>query len=127
MQRHAYFMFLLLAATLLLPLGLAQETNVTVDLTQGANTTGSTVVVEDPFAANSRVCIFISQWILKLVFVVILLAFLLGVAIISFGVFPEWRDHGSKLIIGSIGAVVLYLIGLPALKFLMGVGSICGL
>ena len=127
MQRRAYFMFMLLAAAMLLPLTLAQETNVTVDLTQGTNTTGSTVGVEDPFAADSRVCILISNWILKLVFVVILLAFLLGVAVISFGVFPEWRDHGSKLIIGSIGAVVLYLIGLPALKFLMGVSSICGL
>ncbi|MCL6089309.1 MAG: hypothetical protein M1530_04085 [Candidatus Marsarchaeota archaeon] len=119
-------MFMLLAATMLLPLATAQETNVTVDLTQGSNATGS-VVVDDPFAADSRVCILISNWILKLVFVVILLAFLLGVAVISFGVFPEWRDHGSKLIIGSIGAVVLYLIGLPALKFLMGVSSICGL
>ncbi len=120
-------MLMLLAATMLLPMGLAQETNVTVNLTQGdTNSTGSTVV-DDPFAADSRVCILISNWILKLVFVVILLAFLLGVAVISFGVFPEWRDHGSKLIIGSIGAVVLYLIGLPALKFLMGVSSICGL
>jgi hypothetical protein len=118
-------LMLALSAMLIAP-AIAQETNVTVNLVQGADA-GSANTIDDPFAADSRVCIFITQWILKLVFVVILLAFLLGVAIISFGVFPEWRDHGSKLIIGSIGAVVLYLIGLPALKFLMGVKTICGL
>ena len=57
----------------------------------------------------------------------ILLVFLTGVAIISGAAFPEWRNYGSKMVLGSIGAVILYLIGLPALKFLMGVNNVCGL
>lgn len=126
MRCKAFMLLMLALSAMLIAPAIAQETNVTVNLVQGADA-GSANTIDDPFAADSRVCIFITQWILKLVFVVILLAFLLGVAIISFGVFPEWRDHGSKLIIGSIGAVVLYLIGLPALKFLMGVKTICGL
>jgi len=119
---------LALAALLLTPAMFAQEAinitevNVTTALT-GANSTEIT----SPFSNDSRVCIFIREWILKSVFIVILLVFLLGVAVMSGAAFPEWRDSGSKMILGAVGAVILYLIGLPALKFLMGVSSLCGL
>jgi hypothetical protein len=122
----ALFTIIALAALMLVPALFAQEfintttVNVTTNLT-------ATTTIDSPFADNSRVCIFIKEWVLKSVFIVILLVFLLGVAVMAGAAFPDWRDHGSKMILGSLGAVVLYLIGLPALKFLMGVSGLCGL
>ncbi len=113
----------LMAAVLLAPAVFAQaEVNATVNISASNDT-----LIQNPFDANSRVCVFVKDWILKAVFVVILLVFLTGVAIISGAAFPEWRNYGSKMVLGSIGAVILYLIGLPALKFLMGVNNVCGL
>lgn len=115
----------LMLSVLLAPAVFAQqqEVNATVNIS-ASNDTG---LIANPFDANSRVCIFVRDWILKAVFVVIFLVFLTGVAIISGAAFPEWRNYGSKMVLGSIGAVILYLIGLPALKFLMGVNNLCGL
>lgn len=126
MSKQLMFLPLLaLAALMLVPVAGAQEANATA--------TNLTVIptgaleIETPYAADSRICIFIREWILKTVFVVILLVFLLGVAVMSGAAFPEWRDHGSKMILGAVGAVILYLLGLPALKFLMGVQTLCGM
>lgn len=122
------FSVMALAALLLAPAMFAQEAiNTTeVNVTSGLSTISPTDI-NSPFADNSRVCVFIREWILKSVFIVILLVFLLGVAVMAGAAFPEWRDHGSKMILGAVGAVILYLIGLPALKFLMGVNGLCGL
>ena len=116
----------LMAAVCLSPFVFAQSSSLdtNVSITGVTNDTG---LIQNPFDANSRVCVFVRDWILKAVFVIILLVFLTGVAIISGAAFPEWRNYGSKMVLGSIGAVILYLIGLPALKFLMGVNNVCGL
>lgn len=89
-------------------------------------TNSTTTTVDSPFNADSRMCVFIREWILKAVFMVILLVFLLGIATFSGAAFPQWREKGGMMILGSVGAVILYLIGLPALKFLMGF-TVCGL
>ncbi len=125
MSRWMILSFLALMAMVLLAPAVfsQQEVNVTVNLT----TSNDTTLIQNPFDANSRVCIFVRDWILRAVFVIIFLVFLTGVAIISGAAFPEWRNYGSKMVLGSIGAVILYLIGLPALKFLMGVPNVCGL
>lgn len=122
------FSIIVLAALTMTSMLAAQEAiNTTeVNVTTGLTTTNSTEITS-PFSNDSRVCIFIREWILKSVFIVILLVFLLGVAVMSGAAFPDWRDHGSKMILGAVGSVILYLIGLPALKFLMGVSSLCGL
>ena len=129
-SKFILFTMVILAALMMAPPALAQEAiNITSDnpsLNASAGTISTTEIVS-PFSNDSRVCIFIREWILKSVFIVILLVFLLGVAVMSGAAFPDWRDQGSKMILGSLGAVILYLIGLPALKFLMGVSSLCGL
>ena len=118
----------LMAAVCLSPLVFAQDANTSLDVNVTiSGTTNDTTLIQSPFDANSRVCIFVREWILKAVFIIILLVFLTGVAVISGAAFPEWRNYGSRMILGSLGAVILYLIGLPALKFLMGVNSLCGL
>ena len=122
------FSLVILGALMLAPPVFAQEAINVTDVNVTTNLTGTTTTeIDSPFANDSRVCIFIREWILKSVFVVILLVFLLGVAVMAGAAFPDWRDHGSKMILGALGAVILYLIGLPALKFLMGVSSLCGL
>jgi hypothetical protein len=82
--------------------------------------------IDSPWAENSKICIFVREWILKGMFLVVLLVFLAGVATISGAAFPEWRDYGSKMVLGSIGSMVLYIIGMQALRFFMGT-TICGL
>ena len=82
--------------------------------------------IDSPWAENSKICIFVREWILKGLFLVVLLVFLAGVATISGAAFPEWRDYGSKMVLGSIGSMVLYIIGMQALRFFMGT-TICGL
>lgn len=82
--------------------------------------------VDSPWGTDSKICVFIREWILKGVFIIIFLVFLLGVATISGAAFPEWRNYGSKMIMGSLGAVILYILGSSALRFFMGV-SVCGL
>lgn len=100
---------------------------------QGANNSSltasidNTVYEQNPLSdPHGKICTFITDWILRAVFMVVLLVFLTGVAIISGAAFPEWRNYGSKMILGSIGAVFLYIIGIAALKYLMGM-SLCGL
>ncbi|VVB57550.1 Uncharacterised protein [uncultured archaeon] len=122
MQSHARFMLILILTATIAPLLMAQEVNVTLNLTSADN--GTTAI--NPWAADGRLCGFINTFIKTPVFVVIFLAFLLGIAIVSFGAFPEWRDHGSKLILGSVGAAVLYILGTFALRYLLQT-SICGL
>ena len=126
MQRHARLMLIFVMIATLAPLLLAQDTNYTPDAyTLNQSVDNSTTVI-DPWAANGRLCGFINTFIKTPVFVVIFLALLLGIAIVSFGAFPEWRDHGSKLILGSVGAAVLYILGSFALRYLLQ-ASICGL
>ncbi len=121
MKFPARYLLMFVLAVTLAPLVLAQ--NDSYSLNQTADTS---VTVIDPWAANGRLCGFINTFIKTPVFVVIFLAFLLGIAIVSFGAFPEWRDHGSKLILGSVGAAVLYILGSFALRYLLQT-SICGL
>jgi len=90
----------------------------------GANTTA--IEITDPFSPGTRLCIFVREWILKGVFLVVFLVFLVGIATFSGAAFPQWREKGGMMILGAIGAVILYLIGMPSLKFLMGI-SVCGL
>ena len=120
--------FAMLALVFLMPVAYSQDannttlgTNSTVD--DSSNVTYETNPLSDP---HGKICIFITDWILRAVFMVVLLVFICGVAIISGAAFPEWRNYGSKMILGSLGAVVLYIIGIAALKFLMGM-SLCGL
>ena len=94
--------------------------NTSVNLTTGS------VQIDSPWAENSKVCILVREWILKGMFLVIFLVFIAGVATISGAAFPEWRNHGSKMIMGSLGAMILYIVGMQALKFLMGT-TMCGL
>lgn len=101
-------------------IGFAEEI---INLTN-ASSTGTTV--ELPWNPDSRVCVFLREWVLKGVFMVITLVFLLGVAAISGAAFPQWREKGGMMILGALGAVLLYLIGMPALKFLTQT-SFCGL
>jgi hypothetical protein len=82
--------------------------------------------IESPWAENSKICIFVREWILKGAFLFIMLVFILGVAVFSGAAFPEWRNYGTKMILGPIAAVILYVIGISALNFFMGY-SICGL
>lgn len=98
-----------------------------VDNSSVTATIDNTVYTQNPLSdPNGKICVFITDWILRAVFMVVLLVFITGVAIISGAAFPEWRNYGSKMILGSIGAVFLYIIGIAALKFLMGM-SLCGL
>ena len=118
----------MLAIMMLVPIAYSQDANNT---TLGANNTtdnGSDVTYEtNPLSdPQGKICVFITDWILRAVFMIVLLVFITGIAIISGAAFPEWRNYGSKMILGSIGAVVLYIIGIAALKFLMGM-SLCGL
>ena len=124
MTSRARFMLMFILAATLAPLLLAQ-TNYTQGYTLNQTADNSTTVI-DPWAPSGRLCGFINTFIKTPVFVVIFLAFLLGIAIVSFGAFPEWRDHGSKLILGSVGAAVLYILGSFALRYLLQT-SICGL
>lgn len=99
------------------------------DLIGTANTTNTTLTdntINSPWDASSKPCIFLREWILKGVFAVIFLVFVLGVAVMSGAAFPNWREKGGMMILCSIGAAILYVIGVPALKFLMGY-SVCGL
>jgi hypothetical protein len=113
----------LVAVACLSPVVYAQELN-NSSLTASLD---NTVYGQNPLSdKNGKICVFITDWILRAVFMVVLLVFLTGVAIISGAAFPEWRNYGSKMILGSIGAVFLYIIGIAALKFLMGM-SLCGL
>ncbi|MFA5108842.1 MAG: hypothetical protein WC492_04925 [Candidatus Micrarchaeia archaeon] len=119
------FLTLALAAMLLiLPSLMAQAQNNTANTTIML-TTGSGQF-DSPWSENSKVCIFVREWVLKGMFLIVLLVFLTGVAAISGAAFPEWRNYGSKMIMGSIAAMVLYIIGMQALKFFMGT-TICGL
>ena len=82
--------------------------------------------MEDPWAAEGKICTFINVFIKTPVMIIIFLVFLLGVATISGAAFPQWRNYGSKMLLGSIGAAILYIVGMSALKFLTGV-NVCGL
>ncbi len=126
MSRWMVFPILaLILAVSLTPVAFAQEVNNT---TINASGDSSSVTYEtNPLSdKNGKICVFITDWVLRAVFMVVLLVFICGVAIISGAAFPEWRNYGSKMILGSLGAVVLYIIGIAALKFLMGM-SLCGL
>ncbi|MFN3910305.1 MAG: hypothetical protein ACK4J0_03695 [Candidatus Anstonellaceae archaeon] len=92
----------------------------------GVFTTISTENIDSPWAENSKICVFVREWILKGAFLFIILVFILGVATFSGAAFPEWRNYGVKMILGPIAAVILYIIGISALNFFMG-GAICGL
>ena len=93
----------------------------------GNDTSNNTQYVTSPFAdPNSTICIFLKEWVLKGVFAVIFLMFILGIAIMSGAAFPQWREKGGMMILGSVGAVILYYIGIPVLKLFMG-STICGL
>ncbi len=98
----------------------------------GNNTTNPTPVfssvssVDSPWTSDSKICVLVREYVLKTVFLIIFLIFLAGVATISGAAFPQWRNYGSQMIIGSIGAVILYIIGSSALRFLLGT-SVCGL
>lgn len=116
---NALFAIFLMVA----PIVLAQD-NSTMNAS-GIIVTG-TQNIESPWSDNSKICVFVREWVLKGMFLVVLLVFLAGVATISGAAFPEWRNYGSKMILGSLGAMVLYIIGMQALKFFMG-SSICGL
>lgn len=121
MRTAALFLMMLLAFS---ALAFAEELiNTTPNAT--LNATGESAIAS-PWERNSKVCIFLREWVLKGVFLVIILVFLTGVATISGAAFPEWRNYGSQMIVGSILAVILYTIGLPALSFFMG-GTVCGL
>lgn len=98
----------------------AQEINATITINSGSE------VMESPWTENSKICIFVREWVLKGMFLVVFLVFLAGVATISGAAFPQWRDYGSKMILGSLGAMVLYILGMQALKFFMGT-TLCGL
>jgi hypothetical protein len=93
--------------------------------TSNATTVNATNVVESPWTQDSKICIFLREWILKGAFLVILMMFILGVAIFSGAAFPQWREKGGMMILGAIAAVILYNIGLPVLKLFMG-GTVCG-
>lgn len=95
------------------------------ELINTTNDSGTTVI-ESPWAEGSKICIFLKEWILKGVFAVIFLMFILGIAIMSGAAFPQWREKGGLMILGSVGAVILYYIGLPVLKLFMG-STVCGL
>ncbi|MEM3361704.1 MAG: hypothetical protein QXV83_04305 [Candidatus Anstonellaceae archaeon] len=82
--------------------------------------------IDSPWNENSKICIFVREWILKGAFLFILLVFILGVAVFSGAAFPEWRNYGVKMILGPLAAVVLYILGISALNFFMG-QPICGL
>ncbi|MCX8163607.1 MAG: hypothetical protein N3D10_03590 [Candidatus Micrarchaeota archaeon] len=97
---------------------------------QNQNATGVIVVspenIESPWAENSKICVFVREWVLKGAFLFIILVFIAGVATFSGAAFAEWRNYGVKMILGPIAAVILYIIGISALNFFMG-GPICGL
>jgi hypothetical protein len=116
---NALFMIFLVLA----PMAYMQSSNNT---TVNGIVYAGTETIDSPWSDNSKICIFVREWVLKGMFLVVILVFLAGVATISGAAFPEWRNYGSKMIIGSIGAMVLYIIGMQALKFFMG-ASICGL
>lgn len=120
------FMSFLAIFLMFSPVLLAQS-NDTINVTNvtGVVLTG-TENIESPWTENSKICVFVREWILKGMFLVVLLVFLAGVATISGAAFPEWRNYGSKMIIGSLGSMVLYIIGMQALRFFMGT-SVCGL
>src|SRR3989344_259919 len=115
------FALVLLAASL----ALFAQSNQTA-LNANLNITSGDSVMESPWTENSKICIFVREWVLKGMFLVVFLVFLAGVATISGGAFPEWRDYGSKMILGSLGAMILYILGTQALRFFMGT-TICGL
>jgi len=104
---------------------LAQGTN-DAQIDANLTITSGDSTMESPWTENSKICIFVREWILKGMFLVVFLVFLTGVAVISGAAFPQWRDYGSKMILGSIGAMVLYILGMQALKFFMGT-TLCGL
>ncbi|MFH1306037.1 MAG: hypothetical protein ABIH83_00065 [Candidatus Micrarchaeota archaeon] len=102
-------------------------------IAQDANATNTTGVVftgadeiDSPWAESSKICIFVREWVLKGMFLVVLLVFLGGVATISGAAFPEWRNYGAKMVLGPIVAMVLYVLGTQALRFFMGT-TICGI
>lgn len=103
----------------------AQATNDTVINAQ-LNITSGDSTIDTPWHENSKICIFVREWVLKGMFMVVFLVFLTGVAVISGAAFPQWRDYGSKMILGSLGSMVLYILGMQALRFFMGT-TICGL
>jgi len=113
------FIAILTAFLILSPLIIAAE-NSTGTMFDGDNTMLS------PWADDGKICFFVREWVQKGMFLVILLVFLTGVATISGAAFPEWRDYGSKMILGALGSMVLYILGLGALNLFMGV-KICGL
>ncbi|MFH0926979.1 MAG: hypothetical protein V1822_00165 [Candidatus Micrarchaeota archaeon] len=94
--------------------------NANLTITSGDQT------IDSPWTENSKICIFVREWVLKGMFLVVFLVFLTGIATISGAAFPQWRDYGSKMILGSLGAMVLYILGMQALRFFMET-SICGL
>jgi len=119
------FMSALAALLLICSFAYAQDTNQTsleaqLNITTGENT------IESPWTENSKICIFVREWVLKGMFLVVFLVFLTGIATISGAAFPQWRDYGSKMILGSLGSMVLYILGMQALKFFMGT-TLCGL
>ncbi len=94
------------------------------DASASANTTA--VTMNDPWAKDGKICTFINVYIKTPVMIILFLVFLLGVATISGAAFPQWRNYGSKMLLGSIGAAVLYIVGMSALQFLTGL-NVCGL
>ena len=110
--------FLAFLALVLAGIALAEE--------NATNTTNATTLTIDPWAKEGKVCTFINVFIKTPVFIIIFLVFLLGVATISGAAFPQWRNYGSKMVLGSIGAALLYIIGMAALRFLTD-SNVCGL
>jgi len=104
----------------------AQDVNQTQVVENLTVTSAPVEFVDSPWAQNSKICVFVREWILKGMFLVVFLVFLAGVATISGAAFPQWRDYGSKMVLGSIGAMVLYILGMQALRFFMGT-TMCGL
>ena len=115
------FMAILIVASMTF----AQDINQT-QIPANLTITSGDSTIESPWTENSKICIFVREWILKGMFLVVFLVFLTGVAVISGAAFPQWRDYGSKMVLGSLGAMVLYILGMQALRFFMGT-TICGL
>jgi hypothetical protein len=122
--------FALMAVFLLFNIGAVFAENDTSDTDEVSDLSltvdGEIEVIASPWEKDSKICIFMREWIQKGMFLVIWLVFLLGVATISGAAFPDWRNYGSKMILGSIGAMILYILGMQALKFFMGT-NICDL
>ena len=127
MQRDKMKLILpvIMAVLLVSAMAFAQDTEQT-QIPANLTITSGDSTMDSPWAENSKICIFVREWILKGMFLVVFLVFLTGVAVISGAAFPQWRDYGSKMVLGSIGSMVLYILGMQALRFFMGT-TICGL